>query len=172
MMTDVMTLKEGGVNVSMLNISCGYYEPHSDNEVTVFEELENCRDFVFNIIENCTDVYPHKHEQRVYQPVKTNLLGSTYGGWYGDYDDDWRDWYPHSEPQSIGDVIKEEKYNYDWQQEYDEVYDSVWAMLVEDNTRTANDIYNEYRSCLTYLELQDIEAMVEDIKNELIINEL
>lgn len=172
MMTDVMTLKESGVNVSMLNISCGYYEPHTDNEVTVFEELENCRDFVFNIIENCTDVYPHKHELQVYQPIKTNLLGSTYDGWYGDGYDDWRDWHYDKLTQSVGDVIKKQKYDYDWQREYDEVYDSVWMMLLEDNTREADDIYNEYRSSLVHLELQDIEAMVEDIKNELMINEL
>jgi hypothetical protein len=172
MLTDVLTLKESGVNVSMLNISCGYYEPHTDREVTIFEELENCRDFVFNIIENCTDVYPHEFAQRVYHQPMT-MLGSTYGGWYGDGYDDWRDWHDDKPIQSVGDVIEDYRDSmYDWEQEYDVVYDSVWAMLLDDNTRTANDIYNEYRSCLTYLELQDIEAMVEDIKNELMINEL
>jgi hypothetical protein len=101
------------------------------------------------------------------------MFGCTYGGWYGDNYDDWRDWYDDKPIQSVGDVIAESRANmYDWQQEYDEVYDSVWTMLLDDNTRTADDIYNEYRSCLTYLELQDIEAMVEDIKNELMINEL
>lgn len=173
LMTDVETLKNRGVNLSMLNISCGYYNPHTDNEFTVISELKNCLAFVENIIENCTDVYPHKHERRVYQPVKTNLLGSTYGGWYGDNYDDWRDWYDDDPIQSVGDVIAESRADlYDWQQEYDEVYDSVWMMLLEDNTRTADDIYNEYKSCLVCLELQDIEAMVEDIKNELMINEL
>jgi hypothetical protein len=101
------------------------------------------------------------------------MLGSTYGGWYGDGYDDWRDWHDDKPIQSVGNVIADSRAGlYDWQQEYDEVYDSVWAMLLDDNTRTADDIYNEYRSCLTYLELQDIEAMVEDIKNELMINEL
>jgi hypothetical protein len=172
MLTDVLTLKESGVNVSMLNISCGYYEPHTDREVTIFEELENCRDFVFNIIENCTDVYPHEFAQRVYHQPMT-MFGSTYGGWYGGGYYDWRDWYDDKPIQSVGDVIEDYRDSmYDWQQEYDEVYDSVWTMLLDDNTRTADDIYNEYRSCLTYLELQDIEAMVEDIKNELMINEL
>lgn len=58
--TDVYQLKENGLTVSCANISCGYYNPHTDNEYTVYSELLNTLDFVFSIIENCTDVYPHK----------------------------------------------------------------------------------------------------------------
>ena len=59
-MTDVMQLKHNGLSVSCANISCGYYNAHTENEYTVIPELENCLKLVENIIETCTDVYPHE----------------------------------------------------------------------------------------------------------------
>lgn len=55
--TDVGELVERGVGISCLNLSCGYYNPHTDEEFTVLSELENCYLFVCNIINTCTDVY-------------------------------------------------------------------------------------------------------------------
>lgn len=63
MLTDVMTLKENGLKVSCVNMSCGYYRPHTDEEYTKWSELENCLNFVQWIIENVTDVYPHEYEE-------------------------------------------------------------------------------------------------------------
>ena len=60
MMTDVLTLKENGLQVSAVNMSCGYYDPHSDHEFTVKRDLLNCLSFVEHIIENCTGVYNHQ----------------------------------------------------------------------------------------------------------------
>lgn len=59
LMTDVETLKNNGLSISCLNMSCGYYRPHSDEEYTKKSELLNCLSFVEHIIETCTDVYPH-----------------------------------------------------------------------------------------------------------------
>ncbi len=42
MMTDVESLKEQGLSVSAINISCGYYNPHTDEEITVKRDLEKC----------------------------------------------------------------------------------------------------------------------------------
>lgn len=56
--TDVGELIDMGVGISCLNLSCGYYEAHTDNEFTVLSELQNCLDFVQHIIETCKDVYP------------------------------------------------------------------------------------------------------------------
>lgn len=64
--TDVGTLVERGVGISCLNLSCGYYEAHTDNEFTVLSELENCLVFVMRIIDECTDVYPFEYEGRSY----------------------------------------------------------------------------------------------------------
>lgn len=56
--TDVGELVERGVGISCLNLSCGYYEAHTDREVTKLSELDNCLHFVEHIVETCTDVYP------------------------------------------------------------------------------------------------------------------
>lgn len=81
LMTDVMTLKDRGLKVSCVNMSCGYYRPHTDEEYTNMKDLQNCLDFVMWIVENVTDVYPHE-----YVPKKWG----GYGG-YGRYYDDWYD---------------------------------------------------------------------------------
>ena len=60
MMTDVEALKEGGLSVSAINMSCGYYNPHTDEEITVKRDLEKCWKFVQHIIEDCTETYPHE----------------------------------------------------------------------------------------------------------------
>jgi len=83
MMTDVMTLKENGLEVSCVNISCGYYEPHTDDEFTIKDDLLNCLYFVEHIIETCTDVYPHTY---VYKPYSYSYNNSKYNGYgYGGY---------------------------------------------------------------------------------------
>lgn len=61
MMTDVEALKDNGLGVSALNLSCAYYRPHSDDEYTKKAELLNCLAFVEHIIETCTSVYPHEN---------------------------------------------------------------------------------------------------------------
>ena len=58
-MTDILALKENGLEVSCINLSCGYYEPHTDNEFTVKADLMNCLHLTGHIIETCTEVYPH-----------------------------------------------------------------------------------------------------------------
>lgn len=63
--TDILALKENGLEISCINLSCGYYEPHTDNEFTVKADLLNCLDLIEHIIETCTEVYPH-----------TNILGT------------------------------------------------------------------------------------------------
>lgn len=60
MMTDVETLKERGLSVSAINMSCGYYNPHTDEEITVKRDLEKCWHLVQHIIEDCTETYPHE----------------------------------------------------------------------------------------------------------------
>lgn len=60
MMTDVMTLKEKGLNICCANISCGYYEPHTNNEYTSERDLRNCVHLFFHIIDTVTEVMPHE----------------------------------------------------------------------------------------------------------------
>lgn len=69
--TDVGELVERGVGISCLNLSCGYYDAHTDHEMCVLSELENCLNFVQHIVETCTDVYSYEYDE--------------WGGWYGRY---------------------------------------------------------------------------------------
>lgn len=61
MMTDVEALAEAGVSVSCINLSCGYYDPHTDCEFTHKPDLEKCWAFVCHLIEDCTAVYPFEY---------------------------------------------------------------------------------------------------------------
>lgn len=74
LMTDVETLKEKGLFVSAINISCGYYNPHTDEEITVKRDLEKCWSLVQHIIEDCTETYPHE--------VGENNRFGYYDDWY------------------------------------------------------------------------------------------
>jgi hypothetical protein len=62
MLTDVYALKQLGLKVSVANISCGYYNPHEDDEVVVFEDVYNCYALVSDIICRMTKVYAHEHK--------------------------------------------------------------------------------------------------------------
>lgn len=48
--TDVVELKMRGLDVPVCNISCGYYDAHKNSEYTKFSELQNCLEFVKDII--------------------------------------------------------------------------------------------------------------------------
>ena len=72
MMTDVQKLKARGLKVSCCNISCGYYEPHTKNEYTIFSELTNCLELMRGIVALGKE-YPHEYVAPVYTPP-------TYGG--------------------------------------------------------------------------------------------
>jgi putative aminopeptidase FrvX len=60
MITDVIMLKNRGLKVSCINLSCGYYYPHTQNEFTCVEDLMKCNAFVQHIVRNCNKTYPHK----------------------------------------------------------------------------------------------------------------
>ena len=76
LMTDIEQLKEQGLNVSCVNLSCGYYEPHTDNEYTSKKDLLNCLRFIEHIITNCKKTYRHKaeYDERAY-------LNFAYSSW-------------------------------------------------------------------------------------------
>ena len=88
LLTDVMTLKENGLGVSCVNISCGYYNPHQDTEYTNFDELNNCLEFVCSVILNCTNVYPHEY---VCKYTRSYGLGKQTKRDYGYSNYDWYD---------------------------------------------------------------------------------
>lgn len=90
LMTDVLELAERGVGVACINISCGYYSPHTEQEYTVKEDIVNALALVMHIIENCTEVYKHQVEKRyIYRHAGYTGYNSYHGKWSHSYDDDW-----------------------------------------------------------------------------------
>lgn len=73
LLTDVEALKERGLKISAVNLSCGYYSPHTDQEFTIKSELMNCLAFVQHIIETCPDVYPHENDYRDFDEYERQM---------------------------------------------------------------------------------------------------
>jgi hypothetical protein len=126
-MTDVETLADNGLGLSCINFSCGYYNPHTDNEYTEIDELWNCLGFAFDIISNCTKVYPHTRKKEVYYGGSWyNKYGyGSYGRkWYYDYYDKEDDTKLDDTPESDNGIfIPDFK---DYAEPLDAVYDFVW----------------------------------------------
>lgn len=75
--TDVYELKVRGLAISVANISCGYYNPHTDQEMTNVAELKNCLKMVLELMA-MEETFPHEAKMQKYQ--------SYYKGW------DWYDY--------------------------------------------------------------------------------
>ena len=106
LMTDIEALKDKGLMLSCINLSCGYYRPHSNEEFVYKPALLNCLAFVEHIIKTCTKVYPHIDNTAYYE--KQNYYGDIYDDYYseiydlltddpslsfGDIEAMFKDWY-------------------------------------------------------------------------------
>lgn len=106
MMTDIEALKDKGLMLSCINLSCGYYRPHSNEEFVYKPALLNCLAFVEHIIKTCTQVYPHIDNTSYYE--RQNYYGDIYDDYYseiydlltndpslsfGDIEAMFKDWY-------------------------------------------------------------------------------
>lgn len=67
LMTDVYTLKTRGLPVSCINLSCGYYNPHTGTENTILGDLMKCYRFVCHIIRTHRKVSEHKFERHKFE---------------------------------------------------------------------------------------------------------
>lgn len=76
--TDVYTLKLRGLNISVTNVSCGYYNPHCSNETVSITDVNTCYCLVTDLINNLKNKrYIHNYVKPVYNYNTTNG-GSTY----------------------------------------------------------------------------------------------
>lgn len=106
MMTDIEALKDKGLMLSCINLSCGYYRPHSNEEFVYKPALLNCLAFVEHVIKTCTQVYPHIDNTSYYE--RQNYYGDIYDDYYseiydlltndpslsfGDIEAMFKDWY-------------------------------------------------------------------------------
>jgi acetylornithine deacetylase/succinyl-diaminopimelate desuccinylase-like protein len=82
MMTDIEALKDNGLMLSCINLSCGYYRPHTNEEFVYKPALLNCLAFVEHIIKTCTKVYPHIDNTAYYE--RQNYYGDIYDDYYSE----------------------------------------------------------------------------------------
>ena len=89
--TDVGQLAENGVGVCVANMSCGYYEPHSDEEIVEFDDANDCLDMIENLVNKLgNNKYEFQFETRYSNyGYGASKWGDFYGAsrdyWYGDY---------------------------------------------------------------------------------------
>lgn len=86
LMTDVLTLHEQGLGLSCINLSCGYYNPHTEEEYVVKCDMENAKNFVDHIISKCVKTYPHTFVRKYYAHNEHRFYHDGEYAIYDDYD--------------------------------------------------------------------------------------
>ena len=176
--TDVGELVDMGVGISCLNLSCGYYEAHSDQEFTVLSELQNCLDFVQHIIETCTKVYPFEssysryggryYNEDVYRnPCKGVTVKELLKDWnckQSFFDEE--EYYDSGEYDSDREMMK-------WIVEttpgidFDEIVYDWGCNFYSKDIQTLTEIYEDVRGELEFWEKEDDDEEYEDAVGEL-----
>jgi hypothetical protein len=83
--TDVGQLAENGIGISVANMSCGYYAPHSDSEIVEFLDANNCLDMIINIVNDLGCVrYEHSYRDEYSFNDWGDFKGANKGYWYQD----------------------------------------------------------------------------------------
>jgi hypothetical protein len=78
--TDVGQLAENGIGVCVANMSCGYYAPHSDEEVVYFDDADICLDMIETLVATLGN---NKYEFQ-FETSYRNYYGSNqWGDWSG-----------------------------------------------------------------------------------------
>lgn len=151
MMTDVETLKKKGLNVSCINLSCGYYLPHTEEEFVVKEDMFNALDFVDSIIENCTEVYPHKAEIKDY----IDYCGTRYYCVGGSR---------YSRAKKNEDSKEDEKELERYYEQYETAEEYIGTLILDDPDLTARSFLASYGQTLDMLDEQDIEGIINQYR--------
>lgn len=115
-LTDVMELKELGLDVAAANMSCGYFMPHTRWETVGLMDVQRCYDLVATL---CTTL-AYKRWEHIAPPPSWKLKGTggtagtgniSYGGWsYGGWEyEDWDSYYDGAFWKD-GKLVREEKW--------------------------------------------------------------
>lgn len=157
LLTDVYTLKRNGLKISCVNMSCGYYNPHTPTEYTNFDHLLKCLKFVSHIVESCTDVYPHD---------KRSEKRSKYDMWpdYSKIDNSWLQMY-------IPTPQKSESLD-DW--ERSEIMEIVDDIIECDPQVSDNGIIEEIELIYGDIDTESVQKCIDEVReyrNELKLEE-
>ena len=84
--TDVGQLAENGIGICVANMSCGYYAPHSDDEVVIFDDANNCLTMIDRLIEELgCNRYEYQYTSSYASYEWGDFSGANRQYWYGDY---------------------------------------------------------------------------------------
>lgn len=147
MMTDVEALKENGLGVSCINLSCGYYDPHTEREYVVKQDMINALNFVNHIIEKCVDVYPHEFSQY-----------DRYADYYSYYGrGKWR--------KKNGEELEEAKLE-EFYEQYATARDYLSFEIDQNPNLSAQEFITSYGQTLNLLRVEDIEDIIAELQDE------
>lgn len=90
--TDVSHLD--GAGISRMNISAGYYMPHTEKEYVVLSELQKTIDLCYDIGKQLVKQYPYEKKKKI------EVLYSDELGWYTVKDDTELPWYKQVEDET------------------------------------------------------------------------
>ena len=88
--TDVGQLAENGIGVCVANMSCGYYAPHTDEEIVEFYDANNCLNMVDKIINELgCNKYEYQQQKQSWNDYDWgDFSGAERSYWYSDYGKD------------------------------------------------------------------------------------
>lgn len=136
--TDIGELKSRGLECSAINVSCGYFKEHSDQEVCSVVALHNCLNFV-------TDLINHLGTQRFEHVVKSKYFDN---------------WFESDRAKSIFDEDKAQEYEDIWGHYSEDFYDE-FSGKEHKQTEKDNGFLSDYvwdsSNCLLIAE--DFEAL-------------
>ena len=156
--TDVMTLKHHGLDVSCVNISCGYYNPHTDEEYTRIADLKHCHRFVRHIIQSCTDKYPHKYQPR-YRWPRSGYRRESFGYYGADmFDDDDSSLFGDKNIARIDTRLANSVRTSKHQVEYDCLLDDMLDLLAIDDTQSLDDLILSMQCKYPHLKHNDYQV--------------
>lgn len=98
-MTDVEALRDNKINLSVANMSAGYYRPHSDFEYIDMMDLDNVCTMMVDIASTMTKTYRFTYEPPKYKYGKvTHFSGKGEFGQFGhsSFREEFPDWKPGS----------------------------------------------------------------------------
>lgn len=118
--------------IPCVNLSCGYYNPHTEDEFTDLNELENALNFAYSILSTLTKTYLRVEHHNVYSSYG---YGYGYGYGYNEYgfldDSTWEQKsYQSHITGSIDRSSSFDKHTSEWEQNYIEFKD--WGFLAEE----------------------------------------
>lgn len=148
--TDVGVLAKRGLELAVSNISCGYYDQHSEEEVVCIPDLENCLNFIYGIFTHLED----KQFYREFVPIVTAV--KTYRP-YDDYDD-YEDWHSYKQTwqgKDMGDSNSSQQSGSELEKAFQEAY----AQEKEGLSQEEKDFDIQYLSQST---VNDITTLDDD----------